>query len=93
MITFEQFQASCLQVEDVGEYCEDECVSGVGRVYPIDVERHMYVNIQGDGSGDGWTMLLDRSDFTSKDLPNLEHMLYEYCVSEGFFDDVSPDVK
>lgn len=74
MMTFEQFQATGRDVEDVSEAAGDEEVRP-GRVYAGD----FYIESSGDHADGKWMLTLESSGYLSDDLESLERRLYEYA--------------
>jgi hypothetical protein len=84
-MTFEQFQATKQRetreayAEKIGIYAEAFAASHVLTYF----DGSAYIE---DDDGKGYYLILGRSDWISKDLPALERLLFDWCVSEGYFE-------
>jgi hypothetical protein len=75
-MTFEQFQASGRDVDDVGPIIQDEGYMGIpGRIYVgfLNIER------MPDGT---WSTVINNRE-TAGNLVDCERALYEFAISEG----------
>jgi hypothetical protein len=84
-MTFEQFQASKTR-EASADYAEK-----IGMHAEYIGASHVLTYFDGtayieDDEGEGYYLILGRSDWISKDLPALEKRLFDWCVSEGYFE-------
>jgi hypothetical protein len=85
-MTFEQFQASGKDSDDLSRDCQtDEGLLGAGRVY----EGGCYIQSTGgwpeEKQGQGkWHLHLGNMEWVSDDLPALERKLYRWALSEGY---------
>ncbi len=95
-MTFEQFQATKTNCDDLGEKIpdarwDDEPVPAKANIY-LDclyissVMPHWPEAARKEGN---WHLLLGRCEWISDDLESLERRLYDWAVSEGYFDSKS----
>ncbi len=89
-MTFDQFRASGVDCDDLGAALNDAMWDkpAKGRIYHDSywIERRPetgWVN----QSPEEWYLLLERSDFLSDNLSELECRLYLYVIESGGFDD------
>jgi len=89
MMTLEQFRATGHDCDDLGEALNDALWDGIepgrGRLY-VDV---LYIERKPasgwpNGRPEEWSLMLDRDDWLSDDLAELEAKLYEFAVAEGY---------
>ncbi len=81
MMTFEEFQATGTLKDALpcwADYFDTIEESPQAMVYHGDlyIEKHPQ----------GWYLLLERSDWITTDLADLERKLYEFGISGGFFE-------
>ena len=91
-MTFEQFQATKTYCDDIGTKLDDgrpeEAPKAVGNVY-LDtlyieqVQDHWPEAARNAGK---WNLIIGNQEWISDDLESLEHKLYDFAVSEGYFD-------
>ncbi len=79
----EQFRKSGRDVIDLGvEHPGQDLDGQSGRIY----QGGGYLELQVDGS---WYLILGRDEYADADRAKLEELLFDWCKSEGFFDDVT----
>src|SRR5271166_4435427 len=75
-MTFEQFQASKDYCTNLGEFLSDASLMGIGGfIYEGDLHIE-------DASGGDFSLMLDRDQWGSSDLTELERKLYDFAISE-----------
>jgi len=80
MMTFEQFQASGRDVDDIGLILQDDGLMGVnGRMYCKDT-LWMVPCVT---SGVGWSTVIGNQEYQSARIEVIERKLYEFAVDEG----------
>ncbi len=91
-MTFEQFQATRRYSEDIGAALSDARWDGepaakgnlyLDELYIEEMQPHRPEATKAQGK---WCLLLDRDERISDDLEALERDLYDWAVSEGYFD-------
>ncbi len=75
-MTFEEFQKTGRDVEDVSDYSEEDIYMGPGRIY-----LNGLIIEQVDG---GWSLTIGNCQWIINDLVRLERELYGFAVSAGW---------
>jgi hypothetical protein len=93
-MTFEQFQATRKQCDNLGEALRDEMLmSEKGLLYCgcLFIEDTNAWPTDAPGYSKGrWYTLIGRSEYQSDDLQSIERKLYEFAVSEGYTAETKP---
>jgi hypothetical protein len=79
-MTFEEFQATRTDCADIGaaigaDMYRDEPVAGFLYHGGLYIEKH---------GSDGFYLLIEREDWISADLAELERKLFEFALAEGY---------
>ena len=78
-MTFEQFLTTGHDTDDIGEELGDSSLAGIpGRIY----DNAFYIQRRSDGS---FYLPLEKDEFESRDLSELEARLYHYARDSGEF--------
>ena len=99
MMTFEQFQTSGRYCGDLGKALDDASFDdadgsgqklATGRIYG-DPRYPLYIESTKDwetvrSNGNAWYLILERDEYLSNDLPQLERLLYDFAVTSGYLD-------
>ena len=90
-MTFERFQATKKDCSDLGAALNDSMWDGeppaegliyLDALYIEKVSPHWPESARNQGK---WHLIINRDEWISDDLTTLEHKLYDFAVSEGFF--------
>jgi hypothetical protein len=96
-MTFEQFQAARRYCEDLGAAISDARWEGepaakgylyLDALYIEEVMPHWPEAAKAEGK---WCLIIGRNERITDDLEALERNLYDWAVSEGYFDDKGQD--
>jgi hypothetical protein len=91
-MTLEQFVATKKWCTDLGETLNDAMWDGepeatgwlyMGSLYIDEVQPHWPNDARQQGQ---WHLILEREEWITNDLPDLERRLYEFARSAGYFD-------
>jgi hypothetical protein len=79
IMSFDEFQATRSRVADLGKHFRDE---------QFDPETPGYVYLHGtlwvqDRDGEPYWLLIERSEYSTTDLDEIERALYNYAVNDG----------
>ncbi len=78
-MNFEQFQATCAAVSDLGAVIEGQSLDG----FPGNVYLGQFYIAEVNKPDGAWLLEIERSSFLSDDLEDLERQLYRFAVEAG----------
>jgi hypothetical protein len=89
MMTFDEFRATGVDCDDLGAALNDGMWDGIepgrGRLYlgQLYIERKPVAGWP-NMVGQEWMLVLGRDDWLSDDLVELEQLLYQFAIEEGY---------
>ena len=91
-MTFEKFVATRIECDDIGAAIHDSRWGGepkakgylcCGTLYIEQVQPHWPEHARAAGR---WYLTLERDEYITHDLPDLERKLYEFALATGYCD-------
>lgn len=91
MMTFQQFQESAKWSDDLAQAVGSECWGDdattpigflyLGQLYIEQIQDHWPETARQSGD---WYLILGRAEYISRDIVELERLLYAWAISEGY---------